>query len=58
MQAFQTRVRNILSSDKMRKAEQDAQPFFKEIHDYAFGRATSMENMVYYLLSHWLVALY
>lgn len=45
-QAFQDHVKKVLASDKMKQATTAAQPFFKDVHDFVFGREASMENMV------------
>lgn len=44
--AFQAHVKKVLASDELKKAEQNAQPFFKDVRDFVFGRPTTMENMV------------
>ena len=46
MQAFDAHVKKVLNSEKMKEVAQSAQPFFKDVRDFVFGRPTTMENMV------------
>ena len=45
-QNFQNHVRDTLSGDKLKKAASEAAPFFRDVHDFVFGRAANMENIV------------
>ncbi|GJE97346.1 phosphoglycerate mutase-like protein [Phanerochaete sordida] len=42
---FQNHVRDTLSGDKLKKAASEAAPFFRDVHDFVFGRAANMENI-------------
>ena len=46
MKAFEAHVKKVLNSEKMKEVEQSAQPFFRDVRDFVFGRPTTMENMV------------
>ncbi|KAF9525011.1 histidine phosphatase superfamily [Crepidotus variabilis] len=41
---FQKRIKEFYSSADFKAKAQDAQPFFKSVKDYVFGRPTSLEN--------------
>ncbi|EKM53539.1 uncharacterized protein PHACADRAFT_148183 [Phanerochaete carnosa HHB-10118-sp] len=44
--AFQKHVRDTLSGEKLKKAASEAAPFFRDAHDFVFGRPLSIENIV------------
>ena len=44
--AFQKRVKKLLESDKFKQVAKDAEPFFRGVKDYVFGRPTTLENAV------------
>lgn len=43
--AFQEHIANFRSSAEFEKVASEAQPFFKSIQDYVFGRPTTLENI-------------
>ncbi|TEB38013.1 phosphoglycerate mutase-like protein [Coprinellus micaceus] len=42
--AFTKHVKDFYASDDFKKKSQEAQPFFKGVKDYVFGRPTTLEN--------------
>ncbi|KAK7050242.1 histidine phosphatase superfamily [Favolaschia claudopus] len=44
---FQKHVAKFHDSDAFKDMEKEAQPFFKEIKDFVFGRPTTLENIIH-----------
>jgi hypothetical protein len=42
--AFEKHIKDFYASGKFKEMARDAQPFFKGVKDYVFGRSTSLEN--------------
>lgn len=42
--AFTQHVKKFYASDDFKKKAQEAQPFFRSVKDYVFGRPTTLEN--------------
>jgi lysosomal acid phosphatase len=45
-QAFEKHIEAFHHSEEFKKKAEDAEPFFKVIKDYVFGRPTTLENIV------------
>jgi hypothetical protein len=45
-QAFQRHIEAFHHSEEFKEKAKDANPFFKAIKDYVFGRPTTLENIV------------
>ncbi|KAF7798956.1 hypothetical protein EIP86_010185 [Pleurotus ostreatoroseus] len=53
--AFQDHVKKTVNSAKFKEAQSKAEPFFKGIKDYVFGRPTTLENALWDYMSSELV---
>jgi hypothetical protein len=45
-QAFERHIEAFHNSEEFKKKAEDAEPFFKVIKDYVFGRPATLENIV------------
>ncbi|KAJ7579667.1 histidine phosphatase superfamily [Mycena floridula] len=45
--AFQKHISEFYASDEFKQKEEEAQPFFKNIKDFVFGRATTLNNIIH-----------
>ncbi|KAF9236147.1 histidine phosphatase superfamily [Melanogaster broomeanus] len=43
--AFKKHVTEVYASEEFKETTKDAQPFFGAVHDYMFGRSTTLENI-------------
>ncbi|KAF8883292.1 histidine phosphatase superfamily [Infundibulicybe gibba] len=43
--AFEKHIKNFYGSEEFKSKAKDAQPFFKGVKDYVFGRPTTLENI-------------
>lgn len=46
IQAFARHVQRVHGSDEFKEKVQDAQPFFRGVRDFIFGRSAKLENIV------------
>ncbi|KAF9058676.1 histidine phosphatase superfamily [Rhodocollybia butyracea] len=53
--AFEEHIREFYASDEFKKMEEDAQPFFKSVKDFVFGRPTTLVNALYDFMNSQLV---
>lgn len=46
LQAFEKHIKNFYASPGFKEEAKKAEPFFKGVKDYVFGRPTTLENIV------------
>jgi hypothetical protein len=48
-QAFERHVQNVYNSEAFKAKASEAQPFFKGVRDFVFGRPATLENIVSFI---------
>jgi lysosomal acid phosphatase len=46
IKAFEKHVKQFYSSSEFKDKEKEAEPFFKAVKDFVFGRPTTLKNIV------------